>query len=274
MRLKIREPFRILGFVNTNDAQANYFKIKVIDSYKNTVLYASTSIPVAPIPKSIVYTGLKLYVDFGNYLCYSGVGITATDLSGNGYTGTFQNGLTFSSSNSGILNFDGINDKLSFGDVLDLQGQDMSLEVWFKINTKPVSLHTLIDKFTGKGYRLFVGSSLGLGFQYRDVSGILESFGNYGPSPGVTTGIWYHCIVTHKNSDNTAKMYVNGQQAGGVTFTRIRAANPGTDLTLGYAPNNNAYLNGSIASAAIYDKVLTRLEVLNNYNVLKERFGL
>ena len=66
---------------------------------------------VAPVSLStIITTGLVLNLDAGNTASYSGTGTTWTDLSGNGNNGTLTNGTSYSSTNGGVMVFDGVND--------------------------------------------------------------------------------------------------------------------------------------------------------------------
>ena len=52
--------------------------------------------------------GLIFYLDAANPRCYSGSGITVNNIVGG--TGGTLDGTTFSSANSGIFTFDGVND--------------------------------------------------------------------------------------------------------------------------------------------------------------------
>lgn len=221
----------------------------------------------------IATNGLVWCLDFANPLSYPRSGTSATDLSGNGNTGTLTNSPTFSTSNSGILNFDGTNQFVTAGNVLNLNGSDMSLGVWFKVNATPSNFYPIVDKFTSGGYRLNVYDTLRLEFQYRDASNNIEQFGFYTIPPSISVSAWNYVVVTHQNSNNAGVLYLNGQQTNSVTFTRTRAAST-TDLKLGYSANNIVYLNGSVAHVTIHNTILTPAQVLQNYNALRGRFGV
>jgi hypothetical protein len=62
--------------------------------------------------KNIVTDGLILHLDASDKLSYSS-GITWKDRSPNGYNGTLNNGPSFFSSNGGVIDFDGTNDRVS-----------------------------------------------------------------------------------------------------------------------------------------------------------------
>ena len=68
--------------------------------------------------KNIVTDGLILHLDASDKLSYSS-GITWKDRSPNGYNGTLNNGPSFFSSNGGVIDFDGTNNReLIFGTLL------------------------------------------------------------------------------------------------------------------------------------------------------------
>ena len=56
----------------------------------------------------LVTSGLTFYLDAANPRCYSGSGITVNNIVGG--TGGTLDGTTFSSANSDIFTFDGVND--------------------------------------------------------------------------------------------------------------------------------------------------------------------
>ena len=69
---------------------------------------------------SIVTDGLVLCLDAGNRKSYVGTGVTWTDLSGRGNTGTLTNGPTYNSVNGGSIDLDGTNDYVKWQEVVIL----------------------------------------------------------------------------------------------------------------------------------------------------------
>ena len=94
----------------------------------------------------IVTSGLILNLDAGNASSYPGTGTTWTDLSGNNNNGTLVNGVGYSSSNGGIMTFDGVNDFVNCGNSSTFnQTNALTLSTWVKINSLS-STNTLIGK--------------------------------------------------------------------------------------------------------------------------------
>ena len=71
------------------------------------------------VPPSLVTTGLVLNLDAGNSVSYVGSGTTWNDLSGSNH-GTLTNGPLFNAGNGGSIVFDGIDDVISFGNILNM----------------------------------------------------------------------------------------------------------------------------------------------------------
>jgi hypothetical protein len=93
---------------------------------------------------------------------------------------------------------------------------------------------------------------------------------------GLGTNIWYHVTVTYDDS-RIVTLYVNGTQVA-ISSTPFAALNASTFT--GVIGNEDEYTNpfyhpfkGNIAQVAIYNRALTAVEVLENYNALRPRFG-
>ena len=226
----------------------------------------------------IASNGLAWYLDFANPRSYPGTGTSATDLSGNGRTGTLENGPTFSSSNSGILTFDGTDDRVNMGAILPLGGSDLSLGAWFRLSSSASTSvnHNLIHNFGTGGYRLLTGwdgSKFVLNYQIRAADNSVQAISSFTSVPTIQTNTWYYAALTHQNSNNEGKLYLNGVLERTVTFTITRAASSNT-LYLGFSSNNIHYFNGSMSNATIHTSILTENEILQNFNALRGRFGL
>jgi len=61
-----------------------------------------------------------------------------------------------------------------------------------------------------------------------------------------------------------------------VLTTSVKRSNNNTRMVLGSGTDGSGsqFLDGKIASAMLYHRVLTATEVKQNYNALKGRFGL
>ena len=88
---------------------------------------------------------------------------------------------------------------------------------------------------------------------------------------------WHHLCSVHRYSEDLCDQYTDGvkttaspTQADSTTYNSV---NPGQAVEIGME-NSSRQFSGGICILRIYDVALTDEEVLNNYNVFKNRFGL
>ena len=84
----------------------------------------------------IVTDGLVFYVDAGNSKSYPGSGTTWTDLIG-GNKGSLTNmdATNHSSTNGGIFTFDGGDEYVDYGDVINIGTNDFTISVWVRLSS-------------------------------------------------------------------------------------------------------------------------------------------
>lgn len=227
---------------------------------------------VTPSTPAIPYVtdNLLIHLDAGNPSSYPGSGTVWTDLSGNGYNGTLNNGITYSGADGGTLVLDGYDDYVSISS-LDLR-RNFSLELWVKINAYSPALQALFGQGVpagSQGLHIFIGSDNTINYRM---------YGNdYNLLSTVNTGQWYQFVFTYSNSSPyQKKIYKNG--------TLLGASSGGQAQWLGTGPfrightysyiNPSEKLNGPVGIFRVYSKVLSDAEVLQNYNYNKARFGL
>jgi hypothetical protein len=224
----------------------------------------------------IVTDGLVLNLDAGFTPSYSRSGTTWYDVGGTN-NGTLINGPTFSSSNGGILSFDGTDDDVDMGPTSDffINGGSYSFEFFFNLNS-----------FTGEQ-----GPALLSGYRAGDLNrwdiffdregnekiGLLYHSGPYFATNSViSTNVWYHYVLTIKGSNGDVANYLNGVlDKSGNVGTVNRNLNTTVNLTIaGMTTNPNFNFNGNIPIFRLYDRALSATEILQNYNAQKGRFGL
>ena len=226
----------------------------------------------------IVTDNLVLALDAANTKSYGGSGTTWTDLSGNGNNGTLTNmdGSNLNTSNGGYFTFDGSNEYVNIGNVLNQY--PITISAWTKTNSTSETLKVdVVNKYTASsanGYRLALSSNGISGYYFR-VSGSYTN--NYDTEYGtVSTNTWYHIAMTVDSSG--IKFYINGSLVGSNTWIGTAGApTTTTNLSLGYYPGNTAggqYYDGEISQVSIYNKALTASEIQQNYNALRGRYGI
>ena len=260
-------------------------------SISGTIIGTSSTITILDTsltPPDIVRDGLVLYLDAGISASYSGSGTTWTDVSGNGKNGTLTNGPTYSSSNGGSIVFDGNNDYASISSPSPLSGTQLfTFEIW-------VNFTSITGNFggTNKAAWLFAGGSgSGTGQpEFVVISANNTSFTPniiiFGRGGGGTTGSltidvsslmsngnWYQ-IVLVRSASNVETVYLNGSSIGTGNVSNSFSDGITNFASIENLSSYSGYLNGRISNIKIYNRALTAAEILQNYNVLKGRFGL
>ena len=225
---------------------------------------------------SAVMNGLIFYLDAANPRCYSGSGITVNNIVGG--TGGTLDGTTFSSANSGIFTFDGVNDFINVPYPSGLStGSPITLCLWAKwvsVGTDTSTIQVLVDN----NYQT---NPFSIGFEIQDrpdLGKILE----WGASPQasitrctsdfiVGDGTWRH--ITGTNDGSISILYIDGVQSGlARTADGIGAAQ--ANINIGrWDFGNNRYFNGSMSGLMIYNRGLSAAEVKQNYHATKKRYG-
>ena len=215
--------------------------------------------------KKIVTDGLIYYMDAANKRCYPGSGTNCFDLIRSNDT-VLTNGTSFDSGNGGSFDFDGTNDYIGNIDLTFLTAP-FSIELFINFNDVDIATRffTTVSRITGDDlllmqqddakFRIYDGTS------YR-----------YTTTTIMSTGIWYHHVMTLASDGQTCKGYLNGVEEVSQTITNTAFINH-SDYAIGrkYEGFGN-YFNGKISNFKIYNRVLTSSEVLQNYNALKDRF--
>lgn len=245
----------------------------------------------------IVRDGLVLYLDAANTRSFQVGSTTCNDLSLSRLSGSLLNGATFSSLNVGSLIFDGIDDYVdnigSLSTFSFIQNTNIfSVNIWFKLgtlNTDQLIMGSSLSTFE-KGFNLTYrspSSSLTYGISsidvdvYNGTGGQMVSFGGTDDNTITTTG-WYNICYTINNTQ-TGQMYINGVAvnttikglSSGVITNIKSSGNSMRTLNVGRANYSSTILPfyGNISNVQIYNKVLSSVEVTQNFNSFKSRYG-
>jgi hypothetical protein len=216
----------------------------------------------------LVTSGLVLSLDAGNPSSYSGTGSTFTDLSGNSNTGTLISSPTFSSANGGSLTFNGSTNWVDCGNAASLQLYTGTVSAWIKASSSG-----------NTGYRgIVVKQNAWAMFVYDNQLNVYSwnTYGNQGTGKTVGDNTWHQVAMTFSATDvgaaGNTSIYLDGALVG---TARIYHASHVIPVTLASGTNGaQQILNGSIAQALVYNRVLTQTELLQNFNALRGRFGL
>lgn len=208
-----------------------------------------------------------------------GSGTTAADSSGNGNTGTLENGPQWV---AGMLKtglgFDGSNDHVSISSSpsLDVSGNQVSIEFWMKPTVDlPISGASMYIFDKGDSYfGIILAETTG-----GDASnyGKLEfafPFSTLNPVDFYTTtnfwasDTWYYVAFTYDG--NMARLYVNGALENTVAGTgNIHSS--GFPLVIGSRTSGDQeFFKGTLDEFSIYNRARTAQEILDYYNALTQ----
>jgi hypothetical protein len=206
--------------------------------------------------------GLVLALDAGNVKSYPGSGTTWTDLSGIGNTGTLVNGVGYSGSNLGSLSFDGVNDYASLSQV----GTTSSFS--YEVFLRP----TQVTKD-----QMYIGYS-SIGAHYVRISGsrafLSVSAGGQRTlthSETLVNNQVYHIVSIYNGVQ--LKIYVNNNLTSGAVINQTLAG-WGTSRIGRWTDADQRSFVGDIYCLRAYDRELTSVEIQQNFNALRGRYGI
>jgi hypothetical protein len=231
--------------------------------------------------ENIITNGLVNYFDAKFMGSYPTSGTTWYDISGYGRNGTLTNGPTYS---GGTLIFDGIDDYIQLGDVLDLGTNNLTINMWVKLASSPSENMYIFSKakadFQAYRYGFRINQNKIAAFFQGNLSGSdIAPVGN----TVLTVDTWYMVtIVFNRSSDIT--LYVNGIQetlTGNNTISQwnnlnFQSDNPTRIGSYTSADNTSPLFpfKGSMSIVQVYFKTLTQSEISQNFNAQKSIFGL
>jgi hypothetical protein len=178
---------------------------------------------------------------------------------------------------SDYFEFDGVDDYSLIS--LNNPGGDWihSIEFWMNMNQNQSAISARQDPFQ-------IGTPSTSRYSAVDISNNNFNWYFYSNDCRVTTNLfvantWYHIGLTYTGGGATSankQLYVNGAN---VPFNTSGSANldipANSTLSIGRDHGRtSAYFNGKIANFKIYNRALTSLEVQQNYEALRGRFGL
>lgn len=208
---------------------------------------------------SIVTDGLALCLDAGNPRSYPGTGTTWLDVSGNARNGTLVNGPTYDSANLGSVKFDGINDYLQS---IIATTSTRTVSVFYKL-ANPGTGWGPLWRYEDWKERIFPNAIT-----------LINSNGTYYNLSGPNSSTGIVNIVYSYNGTN-AKSYLNG-----VIQSNITMDGPMNTGTYTYmfgrqaGGSTEAYVDMNLYSVQFYNTQLSDLDVQQNFNALRGRYGI
>lgn len=216
--------------------------------------------------------GLVLCLDTANKRSYPGSGATWFDLSGNGYNGTLIGGASY---NGIAMNFDGLDDYVTYSVVAPNLTNTFCISGWFKANAiNQTNTYIISSTSTGNentwsviyGYVLnnlefYVGAGRYSGSDPRSGSQILINDTN-----------WHFFAYNYNGS------IWSGWKDNQLIFSVSRTfslTGTSTGLFLAtYSSSLSRNLNGQIGDIRVYNRALNATEIRALFNAKRRRFGV
>ncbi len=214
---------------------------------------------------TVIRDGLIMYLDAGIPASYPGSGTTWTDLTGNGNNGTFVNGPTFSTTFGGVINFDGAND------YVDVSGPNMSGSNYTVFG---VARYVTIDAAVYPS-----GYEAGRLISAKNNNWLLGHWGGYtgnyyaegwvsSVAGGTSDTNWKFLAGTGNISGDNYELYVNGN----LSVSNNGGSQGPNGFRLGSYIGGSEFANGQIGAVLVYNRVLSRSEILQLTNYFRPRY--
>lgn len=214
--------------------------------------------------------------DAGNINSFSPGSTNLNDLGSNNNDAELKNGVFFiSNENSGIFNFDGVDDYIQVLNQFN-DPEEFSIDIWFKTDDitgkKLIGFENTNTQTGSTSYdrHLYIGTDGKLRFGVWDGSAKIVVSNSI-----VTNNRWYNAVVTYKTGQFS--LYVNGvlQNSG----TSNQAQNYlgywkiGAYALGGWLNGATGYFKGKMGPIKLYNRVLTTTEISSGFNSNLLRLG-
>lgn len=215
--------------------------------------------------------GLVLHLDAGDPSSYPGSGSTWSDLSGNGYDALLINNPTFDETYGGVIKVDGQDDYIQIpsnsnrnntikNSTFSIIFSDSRLVTSGNINNGLYLLSSLFNCLWRRG-----GDTV----HYVRVNNVTQSILELG---AINEDVIYLTLSIDENY--LTKIYINGTLRSTYDFS-----GNSIDYNWSYALEFGRNISGNYDAfdyymISLYDRALTKNEVLQNYSALKSRFNI
>ena len=266
-------------YVSTGDTQT----IQLIQSLggtgstiENTLSWVASQSDIVVANKdyeNIVTSGMVLNLDAGFTGSYPKGNQQWYDISGSGNTGTLTNGPTFNSLSGGSIVFDGSDDYVNLPHIFDISSGGVTWNIWFKASS--TSWSPLFSDWYNNQW------SFNIQVYQGNITVNIRNASNVDLSPttqlyAVSSNTIYNLICTYDKTTKNTILYINGvlitSIPNSVSDSAIR--NTTNNWSVGYKQDSGNSFFGNVYVAQIYNRALTQSEITQNFNALKNRYGL
>ena len=209
---------------------------------------------------------LKLFIDAGNPLSYSGSGTTVTDLIGT-QNGTLINGVGYSASNGGYFTMNGTNQYVDLSNNTTIRPTAArTISGWFYINSGVGMLYS-----DGN-----LNANLDTVTFWQDSSLFYTVIGNSSTaqtktSAKLTNATWVY--VTLRFNGTTLELYFNNVLQYSIAQTVIPTNTSTIPAKIGTYNSTGYFLNGRCSMLKIFNEYRNTSDMTADFNLYKSRYG-
>jgi hypothetical protein len=228
----------------------------------------------------IVNTGLTMYLDAANKNSYKGSGTNWSDLSGNDYNATMYGSVPFSTDSGGCFDFATVTGAASsvaslgfiFGTNMVPTTGNFTFSTWIKNPpTNAGQSGFFSNASSADGYRFGLGKDA-----IYFLIGPTYTEGGVSFLSTLNSTSWYNITAVFARGEATPQIrtYLNGVFQGSTNFPASQTA------FTSYAPGMvrsgccTPLFTGKVSTFSVYNRTLTTTEILQNFNVIRNRFGV
>ena len=197
---------------------------------------------------AVVSDGLVLNLDAADINSYLTTGTEWFNIAATNSTikGALVNGPAFSTANGGVINFDGINDYVSFSSQI-LNSSSFTIDMFVNSNNFNISgsrwRRLLVIDGNGLGenpFSFFIDGSGRLGYILGSGSANLDTQVPLPNSPTLSTNTWYNIVISFDGS--VKRVYVNGVLYSTVNSSSTFTNASNKNMIIGYFGDLKIYL--------------------------------
>jgi len=227
---------------------------------------------------------LVLCLDAANKRSYPGSGTTWFDLSGNGNNGTLVNGVGFNGDNGGGLVFDGLNDTVSIGQILNIMFSNDSFTICLWVKPNQLSHPYTYFQVGGGSYSNFPNVSKGVSigvagdsqfFRAQITDGFVNrriGISNF----GFVANQWVSIVYLVDRNLNDSELFKNGFKLSNTNLSTFGSSTTSTSANIGLDVEGSNFgpANITVSNCHIYNRALSAQEIRQNFNALRGRYGI
>lgn len=223
----------------------------------------------------IIKDGLILHLDAASINSYPGNGAAFKDLTKNKNNASLAGGISHNTSNKGVFRLDGTTGYIDCGPVPAIGSSLTGLTVSTWIYSASQSTRCIAENGTVFNANTF--------YMFQENASYF-TFEVYGSSYDVVyanytyqLNKWYNLVGTWQTGGRT-ELYTNGvltsgARTGGTAQTSLRNGN--ANLHIGNRPGDTAYrFSGDIGTTKFYNRALSAIEIKQNFDALRGRYGI